>query len=218
LNDRFILKQTNKTSTTQAIKVLNNPTKYIDINSLSLKERKALYKPFMKIGMTDNPDHQERILTLACKLSRVYLSNVQNIDQSKIYSDEYKEVLRARAYHRAVVNLTESYNKQMSGLSLMEFIRVYSDQKAIWIKSTSKDKRAEHLKLVGTIFSVATGIITKYNRDTEVVDIGLTTGRIGLYPKQLINCKCDMVLITVLDDVFERFFDMKYKDFKEYLQ
>ena len=192
LNYAFIEKNTRIPLKKAATYIINNAEDYAD-TTLKQEDESKLYKPFEKVGMTNNKQHEDVVLDLAIYSSLIYLADIERINNIRDETVAYKNALKEIAKLKAIKNLTNRFVKHISLLSLMEFCRLYEGEKASWDPSFSIMKRKQHIAVYNKTFIVGIGMNIPYSISEVVVFLPYK----GLHPMQLINCKCGMTILSV---------------------
>lgn len=197
LSEKLIVEITSPILSKEAKYVINNSEDFTDVDDVRDKDETRLKKSFYKLGMLHNPQQEQRVIQLAVINANKYIKKIKKIDgldESENYKKELKSIVKAKS----IAMLRNDYTRMMSSLSLMEFYRVYEGQEGLWKLSISKKyKRKEHLAIVGHQFTIGIGVNIPYSKNELAVILPYK----GLHPKQLINCKCDVILLSKIDNL-----------------
>lgn len=154
------------------------------LKSLLLKKKipkNELKSKLKKIGATDS-----------------VLSDMVDIAIATI--EDYEEKLKDKDWDFSVAETKQkafnaievSWAREISSIALEEFVAMYEGYRAVWLPSSSKDPRFEHMPFYGEEFIVGIGVDAEFSKKDLAVDLGT----VGLHPAQEWGCNCGIQIIS----------------------
>ncbi|GAF69563.1 unnamed protein product, partial [marine sediment metagenome] len=126
------------------------------------------------------------------------LSDMVNIaiqiteDYEKKLKDKDWEFSVEETKQKAFNAVEVSWGREISGIALEEFVAMYRGYRAVWIPSSSRDPRFEHMPFYGEEFIIGVGVDAEFSKKDLAVDLG----SVGLHPAQEWGCNCGIQIIS----------------------
>lgn len=122
------------------------------------------------------------MVNIAITTKKEYEKKLQDKDWRYTKEETEKKAWRA---------IETAWSREVSNIALEDFVEMYRGYKAIWIPSSSKNPRFEHMPHYGEVFIVGEGVDSEFSKKDLAIDLGST----GLHPAQEWGCNCGIQII-----------------------